>query len=167
MTGRARGWTITLNNYSEEEWKNINEFAQLHTEKYIFGKEVGESGTPHIQGYVYFKNPKDMKGVKKILNNNKLHLEVAKGNTKQNLSYCSKDGKYESKGMEDPIEWKPENGKEYEIYTKSMLDEIFLMLRKMDSERSICYSRKIEYEKENAKIEKRKIEEGYYDYDEE
>jgi len=167
MTGRARGWTVTLNNYNEEEWNIINENAQLHSEKFIFGKEVGESGTPHIQGYIYFKNPKDMNGVKKILNNKKLHLEVAKGNTKQNLAYCSKDGKYKSKGMEDAIEWKPENGKEFETYTKSMLDDIFLKLRKMESERSICYSRKIEYEAKKLKEENRKIEDGYYDYDEE
>jgi len=101
MTQRNRGWTITLNNYNEEEWNSISELAQMHSEKFILGKEVGESGTPHVQGYIYFKNPRDMKSVKKVLKNERLHLEIAKGSTKQNLAYCSKDGDYISKGMEE------------------------------------------------------------------
>lgn len=100
MSKRYRGFTITLNNYSEEEYNNIIEIAQLHTEKYIFGKEVGKNGTPHIQGYIYLRNGKSFDACKKLLNNPRIHLESAKGNPTQNWNYCSKDGDYVSEGFE-------------------------------------------------------------------
>lgn len=98
---RSRGFTITLNNYNDEEYNNILEVAQRHSEKYIFGKEVGKEGTPHIQGYIYFKQPKDFNRVVKLLNNKRIHIEGAKGNPKQNYNYCSKDGEYISHGFDE------------------------------------------------------------------
>lgn len=98
---RGRGWTITLNNYTEEEYNKLKEVAHCHTDKFIFGKEVGKLGTPHIQGYVYFKQPYDFKRVLKILDTPRAHLEKAGGNPLQNYKYCSKDGEFEYKGFED------------------------------------------------------------------
>lgn len=97
---RSRGFTITLNNYSEDEYNNILHIAQLHTEKWIFGKEVGESGTPHIQGYIYFKNGKTMQAIIKLFKNQRIHFERALGNGEQNYNYCSKDGDYICKGFD-------------------------------------------------------------------
>lgn len=107
---RSRGYTLTLNNYNEEEYKNILSVAQLHSEKWIFGKEVGKEGTPHIQGYMYFKQPKDFKNVIKLFNNQRIHFENAKGNPKQNFDYCSKDGNYESYGYEESEDTKGYKG---------------------------------------------------------
>jgi len=87
---RARKWCFTLNNYTEEDYGTM---AQHFEEgQFIIGKEIGENGTPHLQGYVEFKNPKDLSVLKKI--NERIHWEITKGNRKQNFEYCSKDGNY-------------------------------------------------------------------------
>lgn len=111
-------WCFTLNNYSEEEYKNIME--RLNTHKYIIGKEANtSSGTPHLQGYIELKNTrKRLQGMKKLLDNERIHLEPAKGNREQNFQYCSKEENYVSnlypptkkeiilKAKFDNIKWK-------------------------------------------------------------
>lgn len=91
---RARGWCFTLNNYSDEEFCALKNFGHSNTVKFIIGKEVGSEGTPHLQGYYYFKNPREFKSVKSL--NERLHIEKAKGNPQQNFKYCSKEGNYVS-----------------------------------------------------------------------
>lgn len=98
MTKRSRGWCWTLNNYSETDYENIKMAIHSCTvEKWIIGKEVGKSGTPHLQGYLYFKSAKTFDVVKKI--NDKAHWEAAKGKPSHNYDYCSKDGDFECEGF--------------------------------------------------------------------
>jgi len=56
-----------------------------------FGKEVGESGTPHLQGYLELKAKRRMNGVKELLGCARVHLAVSKGTAEENLKYCSKE----------------------------------------------------------------------------
>jgi len=88
---RSRNFCITYNNYEEN---TLDIFKTLECVKYaIFGKEMGESGTPHLQGYVQLKNAKTVKAFQSILKKNNLRCAVfvAKGNWQQNVKYCSKD----------------------------------------------------------------------------
>jgi len=95
---RSRGWCLTLNNYLEEEYNNLKSDDTLNTvEKWIIGKEVGKNGTPHLQGYIYFKNARTLEQVRGI--SSRAHWEIAKGNPKQNFKYCSKEGDFECKGF--------------------------------------------------------------------
>lgn len=73
------------------------DLEQWNTKKWIVGKEVGESGTPHLQGYAMFANPVRFSHLKSSWP--RAHLERAKGNAKQNYVYCSKDGDFESHGF--------------------------------------------------------------------
>lgn len=83
-------WCFTLNNYDETELDSIRQSLSKEEIRYaIFGKEVGENGTPHLQGYVSFKTRKRLKPVKKVVGE-RAHVEVAKGNERQNRTYCSK-----------------------------------------------------------------------------
>ncbi len=87
---RSRRYVFTLNNYNEPMVnKMVNTFEALGA-KYIFGKEVGAQGTPHLQGYVNFGKLKACSLMTKIMP--KAHYEKAKGNELQNIEYCSKDG---------------------------------------------------------------------------
>lgn len=86
---RARSWCFTVNNDTYEDFETF----MSHTFKYcIIGFEVGEEGTPHMQGYVQYHEAKSLKKMKKILP--RAHLEIAKGNAEQNRKYCSKEGDY-------------------------------------------------------------------------
>jgi len=92
---RSRGYIFTLNNFSEEEVQNLQ---QSQGSKYlIFGKEVGENGTPHLQGYIYFKNKKSFKQVKGFLGD-RYHIEAQRGSCQQAIDYCKKDGDYQEIG---------------------------------------------------------------------
>lgn len=90
----SKKWCFTWNNFPETWEEDLAPMAPK-SEGFVFGQEVGESGTPHIQGYVEFKNkmrPSEM-GLSK-----KIHWEKAKGDREANVKYCSKDGKYISHG---------------------------------------------------------------------
>lgn len=56
----------------------------------IWEKEIGEEGTPHIQGYVRFKVRKTLQGAKRLICA-EAHLEPARGSEGDNIVYCSKD----------------------------------------------------------------------------
>jgi len=57
----------------------------------VAGKEVGEKGTPHLQGFIYFKAAKSFSAVRKFFDNN--HVEPAVDVTAA-IKYCMKDGDY-------------------------------------------------------------------------
>lgn len=78
----------------------------------VAGKEVGEEGTPHIQGYVYLSVEKSLAAMRKFLS--RAHLTQAKGGAEANFKYCSKEGAYYEKGTR-PItnKRKGELGKEF------------------------------------------------------
>lgn len=89
----ARRICFTLNNYKEEDIE-----ALLKEDKFsyvIFGLEVGESGTPHLQGYAEFHKPSKYAPLAKKYH---MHCEVARGTQQQAIDYCKKDGDYREKG---------------------------------------------------------------------
>lgn len=99
---RARGWIFTHNNYDECD---IKFFTALGSEaKYlVFGKEMGESKTPHLQGYVEFANARTGKSMKK-LHTGKTHWEVRLGTPEEASAYCKK-------GEQPHEEWTAEGAK--------------------------------------------------------
>jgi len=86
---KARGWCFTINNPVPSDESEL-EYAKLQCEYFIYGREVGESGTPHLQGYIRFKHARSLRGVKSLLT--RAHLESQKGSCAQAISYCKKDG---------------------------------------------------------------------------
>lgn len=87
----SKAWCFTVNNplpseFISEEWVDYM----------VVGEEVGAEGTPHLQGYVYFKKPYYLSGCKKFLA--RAHWEAAKGSPEQNRVYCTKDGKFQETG---------------------------------------------------------------------
>lgn len=90
---RSRNWCFTLNNYTDDDENTLKEVPC----KYIlFGREVGASGTPHLQGFIMLKQPKGLVFVQRILG--RAHWEIAKGTPEQASSYCKKDGDYWESG---------------------------------------------------------------------
>jgi len=86
---RTRSYCFTLNNYTAQE---VDEIKSTHCRYIIFGKEVAPStGTPHLQGYIYFDDKKSMKSVHKLKGWSRTALTAAKGDADQNKSYCTKE----------------------------------------------------------------------------
>lgn len=90
---KSRNWCFTLNNYEQSEVEHIQSLDLDKIRYCVFGKEVGESGTPHLQGFVVFKNAVRLKTLREMIGS-RCHYEVAKGNIKQNYKYCTKDGDF-------------------------------------------------------------------------
>jgi len=90
---------MTLNNYTEGDLEKIKALSIFSYG--CIGKEVGESGTPHLQGYLQLKKQSRIASVTKAIKDavgKAPHTEPAKGNHAQNLEYCSKDGDVEEWG---------------------------------------------------------------------
>lgn len=103
---QGRGWCFTLNNYTDIDIEALQDLED-QCQYLIFGREVGEQGTPHLQGYIRFETRKRLNTVRALLP--VCHLAVAKGTWEQNRRYCSKDGDFDEIG--DPPMSQAEKGR--------------------------------------------------------
>lgn len=85
---RSRNYVFTLNNYTEDE---VSAIQSIDAAFIGYGKEVGESGTPHLQGMCSFRFAKSFVAAKAAFPT-RTHLEVMRGTSEEAWNYCSKDG---------------------------------------------------------------------------
>lgn len=121
---KSRNWCFTWNNYPAIF--NADVITQQNVEaifgkfKYIcIGREVGASGTPHIQGYVDWINARPLGGLTRI--NSSIHWEMRRGTWNQAVSYCKKDNNFSEYGTPN------EQGARKDL--KQLRDEIAAGLR--------------------------------------
>ena len=76
-----------MNNYEGTELVDTLDCAYI-----IYGKEVGASGTPHLQGLVRWKNERSLSASIKALPG--CHVEVTKS-LFDAIEYCKKEGRAE------------------------------------------------------------------------
>ena len=105
--GIAKRWCWTLNNPSAAERDTLRNIGQqietLNWLDYIlFGHEVGEQGTYHLQGYLILSARMRFQQINQRIwgdrTNNRIHWEVARGTPQQAIAYCKKDGQFEEFG---------------------------------------------------------------------
>jgi len=94
---RSKSWTFVLNNWTPDQALDIEILAQTDNAVLylVYGREVGESGTPHLQGFVKFKNKRSFNVVKAIFPYG-THVAVRyKESTDYHAAaYCKKDDKH-------------------------------------------------------------------------
>lgn len=97
---QSKYYVFTLNNYTAEDETRLRGVTQcVGGPNYIlWGREVGESGTPHLQGYVEFPKKKALGGVKKALGSKTIHLEIRRGTQEEACLYCKKGEDWEEFG---------------------------------------------------------------------
>lgn len=86
---RSMGWCFT--SFSE---KII--FDETKVQYLIYGNEIcPTTGRKHKQGFIYFKNPTGLTGVKKVVGST-AHCEIRSKNStnSQAINYCKKDGDF-------------------------------------------------------------------------
>lgn len=88
---QSKRWCFTWNNYKIDSVEQIEQIFDKLSILYIIGKEVGESGTQHLQGYI--ETPKKLRPTQLGLDK-AIHWEKCKGSRADNVEYCSKDGDF-------------------------------------------------------------------------
>lgn len=98
MVNGCKKWCFTHNNYTEGVKQLYADLFESEHVKYgVLGYEVGENGTPHIQGFVWFTDPKTLNQCRNILPDGR-HLEPTRGTPAQAADYCKKGGDYDEFG---------------------------------------------------------------------
>jgi len=102
----SKRYCFTINNYGPEDEARLTGMGEASSEdtviKYlIYGREVGASGTRHLQGFIEFAERKRFTQVK-VLVGATAHIEKAKGSPGDNRTYCSKEGDFEEWGVLPP-----------------------------------------------------------------
>lgn len=96
MGSRAKNWCFTWNNYNDESISLIMSYENNPDFKYIiFGKEVGESNTPHLQGFVSYTNRRRFNQVQRDFPG--CHLTITRM-VSNAIEYCKKDGDFTELG---------------------------------------------------------------------
>jgi len=91
--GKSKFWCFTINNPK----KNYKDLSGVKNWDYmVVGNEIGENGTPHLQGFLAYKIRTAFSTVKNQLP--MAHIEKMKGTPKQASDYCKKDGNFEEYG---------------------------------------------------------------------
>lgn len=104
---------FTINNYDVEA---VQQFEQwFDNDKNIVygivGQEIGESGTPHLQGFVHYNEDRKKCGIKwwkdLVPSGGRAHFEAARGSDADNNKYCEKDGVFLEVGtaQENTDQW--------------------------------------------------------------
>jgi len=95
----AKHWAgCTLNNYTPTDEAKFLTLIQPKADYYIYGKEVGENGTPHLQFMLCLKTRIKLSGLKKIFPT--AHLEI-----KSKFSSMADASNYCKKGDQSHAEW--------------------------------------------------------------
>lgn len=99
---RTRAWVFTINNPDLSTEASLERaYADGGIMYLVWGRETAPTtGTPHLQGYVYFANPVSLGGCKlKLVGaSGHAHLEQARGTPAEASAYCKKDGDHQELG---------------------------------------------------------------------
>lgn len=99
MSNKVQRFCFTLNNYTDDEYKAICDWLAAESTYSIVGKEVGECGTPHLQGYCNLGRQKRLRFNQIKAKMPRSHIEIARGTDEENQTYCKKGGDYVEYGV--------------------------------------------------------------------
>lgn len=111
---KSRSYVFTLNNYTKDDETYLQDVLQC--QYIVYGREIAPStGTPHLQGYVYFSNPRSFESVRKL---RKWSIQVAKADALKNGEYVKKDDDWYEKGTR-PLTQKEKGDCERDRYKRA------------------------------------------------
>lgn len=126
MPRQSKYWCFTINNPVASDHDTLTTLSQsTHIEYLVIGDEVGEDGTPHIQGFVIFNVRKRFVSAKTLIGD-RSHVESTRGTPYQAAQYCKKDGTFQEYG-DPPVNIASRNGAtghftEYTTWCTSFFD---------------------------------------------
>lgn len=94
---RGVRWVFTLNNYTDDDLSRLaglgGDLDRSGLSYLVYGREVGESGTPHLQGYLILTSRRHLAGVRNLISD-RGHFAISRGTPAQASDYCKKGGDY-------------------------------------------------------------------------
>lgn len=109
MKKQTDKWCFTLNNYCDSDIERLNSLDSNPDVVYlIYGKEVAETGTPHLQGLVVFSSRRRRGGVTALLG--RAHVSPCV-DVESSIAYCKKEGDFTEVGRYQP----PQKGKRNDL----------------------------------------------------
>ncbi len=96
MSGRKsrhRSWCFTWNNPDGDAINRVVQWTGQEWFRFVcYQRESGESGTPHLQGYLEVRHPYTVVGCVNRLGTPGIHIEPRRGSQYQAIEYCKKPG---------------------------------------------------------------------------
>jgi len=96
-TQKAKYWCITINNYTDDDIRQFEDIKQ-YTAYWIYGKEVGASGTSHLQCFICGNKQITLPTLRRWWPRSG-HFEITRGSPKEASDYCKKDGQFVEFGV--------------------------------------------------------------------
>lgn len=131
---RAKYWCFTLNNYTTEDLTRLSTPIE-GVDYLIYGKEVGASGTPHLQGSVCFQSRKRLQQVISVIGQS--HCTVTRF-LSQSIEYCKKDGDFTEVGS--PPQLKKGERSDLEDFKASVKEGVTSIKELREIHSSVCAS---------------------------
>lgn len=101
---RSNFWVFTYNNYDIGHIGHFTQLLDIECEWYVFQEEIGDKGTPHLQGSIKLKTRKRMSELKKLFGPT-IHWEITKS-VPAAIEYAKKvktrNGQIFTKGIKIP-----------------------------------------------------------------
>lgn len=95
---RGVHWIFTLNNYTAVDELHLSSLVEDNVCRYlIYGKEVAETGTPHLQGFVQFYIRKRMTQCRNLISD-RAYFELAR-DVDAAVDYCKKEHDFVEYGI--------------------------------------------------------------------
>lgn len=110
-TQQSKHWCFTINNYTEYECEQLKQVPGVTY--LVFGKEIGDEGTPHLQGYIELDKRKRLMQMKNI--NGRAHWERRQSSPINAANYCKKGSQSHDEWLE-LRELGPNWGKDADFY---------------------------------------------------
>lgn len=124
---RRCAYCFTWNNYTDEDIRKLCMFTEEPKLKYLtYGMEVGESGTPHLQGFMYFNQKVSIVNIKKMLNAEAIHIEekYEYSTFEAAIAYCHKDDKQPFEYGTRPLDLQERSTKGGKDKFKNLIEDV-------------------------------------------
>lgn len=97
-TNAVLNYVFTLNNPTPPEVAALRDSWEQHYTYLVYGRETGDNGTPHLQGYFRLIRRERLTTCKQKPAMQRAHLEPMRGTSGQAAAYCKKDGDFDEFG---------------------------------------------------------------------
>jgi len=148
---RSTNYCFTLNNYHEKP-ALVAQLDSLDCKYMKYGREIGEEGTPHLQGLIIFNSKKSLKQAITALEG--CHVEIMKSLT-GSIAYCSKDGDVVERGIA-PMSQSEKGIKGEEYYANLLKLARENRIQECPPSAQLTYGRALRYERDEV-MKKRKL----------